>query len=124
MNYLKKGEVSSLLATPDTNPDVHVLLKLINTKGTIESIAIKAKDGKSGTWDTIPGNGIWNIVVTRAASGGILSNTDGSFNMEVEGDTELHLWLADNGNLGVAPEKFEIFIAFEDGRLLRNTIKK
>ena len=124
MNYLKKGEVSSLLATPDTNPDVHVLLKLINTKGTIESIAIKAKDGKSGTWDTIPGNGIWNIVVTRAASGGILSNTDGSFNMEVEGGTELHLWLADNGNLSVAPEKFEIFIAFEDGRLLKNTIKK
>ena len=124
MNYLKKGEVSSLLATPDANPDAHVLLKLINTKGTIESITIKAKDSKSGTWDTIPGNGIWNIVVTRAASGGILSNTDGSFNMEVEGDTELHLWLADNGNLGVAPEKYEIFIAFEDGRLLRNTIKK
>jgi len=42
----------------------------------------------------------------------------------VEGGTELHLWLADNGNLSVAPEKFEIFIAFEDGRLLKNTIKK
>jgi hypothetical protein len=124
MNYLKKGEVSSLLATPDANPDAHVLLKLINTKGTIESITIKAKDSKSGTWDTIPGNGIWNIVVTRAASGGILSNTDGSFNMEVEGDTELHLWLADNGNFGAAPEKFDVYIAFEDGRLLKNTIKK
>lgn len=124
MNYLKKGEVSSLLATPDANPDAHVLLKLINTKGTIESITIKAKDSKSGTWDTIPGNDIWNIVVTRAASGGMLSDTDGSFNMEVEGDTELHLWLADNGNFGTAPEKFEIFIAFEDGRLLKNTIKK
>ncbi|WP_213698626.1 hypothetical protein [Acetomicrobium sp.] len=124
MNYLKKAEVSSLLASADANPDAHVLLKLINIKGTIESITVKAKDGKSGTWDTIPGNGVWNIVVTRAASGGILSNTDGSFNMEVEGDTELHLWLADNGNFGVAPEKFEVYVAFEDGRLLKNTIRK
>ncbi|KRT36440.1 hypothetical protein [Acetomicrobium hydrogeniformans] len=124
MNYLKKAEVSSLLASADANPDAHMLLKLINTKGTIKSITVKAKDGKSGTWDTIPGNGVWNIVVTRAASGGILSNTDGSFNMEVERNTELHLWLADNGNFGVAPEKFEIFIAFEDGRLLKNTIRK
>ena len=124
MNYLKKAEVSSLLASADANPDAHVLLKLSNTKGTIKSITVKAKDGKSGIWDTIPGNGIWNIVVTRAASGGILSNTDGSFNMEVEGDTELHLWLADNGNFGVAPEKFEVYLAFEDGRLLKNTIRK
>lgn len=124
MNYLKKAEVSSLLASADANPDAHVLLKLINTKGTIKSITVKAKDGKSGTWDTIPGNGIWNIVVTREASGGVLSDTNGSFNMEVEGDTELHLWLADNGIFGVAPEKFEIFIAFEDGRLLKNTIRK
>ena len=124
MNYLKKGEVSSLLATPDANHDVHILLKLIKTKGTIKSIAIKAKDGKSGSWDTIPGNGVWNIVVTRAASGEILSNTDGSFKMDVEGDTELHLWLADNGNFSPAPEKFEVYIAFEDGRLLKNTIKK
>jgi hypothetical protein len=44
--------------------------------------------------------------------------------MEVEGDTELHLWLADNGNFGAAPEKFDVYIAFEDGRLLKNTIKK
>ncbi len=124
MNYLKKAEVSSLLASADANPDAHLLLKLINIKGTIKSITVKAKDGKSGTWDTIPGNGIWNIVVTREASGGVLSDTDGSFNMGVEGDTELHLWLADNGNFGVAPEKFEVFVAFEDGRLLKNTIRK
>ena len=39
------------------------------------------------------------------------------------GDTELHLWLADNGNFGAAPEKFDVYIAFEDGRLLKNTIK-
>jgi hypothetical protein len=124
MNYLKKAEVSSLLASADANPDAHLLLKLINIKGTIKSITVKAKDSKSGTWDTIPGNGIWNIVVTREASGGVLSDTDGSFNMGVEGDTELHLWLADNGNFGVAPEKFEVFVAFEDGRLLKNTIRK
>lgn len=124
MNYLKKAEVPSLLVEADANPDAHVRLRLSNLEGTIESITIKAHDGKSGTWDTIRGNGTWNIVVTRTGSGGLLSNTDGTFNMDVAGDTELHLWLADNGNFGVAPQRFEVLLAFEDGRLLKNTIMK
>lgn len=124
MNYLPKAEVPSLLTPADANPDAHVRLTLSGLEGTIESLAIKARDGKNGNWDTIRDNGIWNVVVTRTRSGGLLSNMDGSFNMEVSGDTELHLWFADNGNFGVAPEKFDLFLVFEDGRLLKNSITK
>jgi hypothetical protein len=121
---LKKSEVPSLVTPSDQNPDAHIRLRLSDLEGTVESIAIKARDGKSGNWDTIRDNGIWNIVVTRTRSGGLLSNMDGTFNMEVSGDTELHLWLADNGNFGVAPGEFDVFLAFEDGRLLKNSITK
>jgi hypothetical protein len=124
MNYLKKSEVPSLVTPSDQNPDAHIRLRLSDLEGTVESIAIKARDGKGGNWDTIRDNGIWNIVVTRTRSGGLLSNMDGTFNMEVSGDTELHLWLADNGNFGVAPGEFDVFLAFEDGRLLKNSITK
>ncbi len=124
MNYLPKAEVTSLLTPSDANPDAHVRLKLSDLQGTIESLAIKAPDGEGGVWDTIRGNGTWNIVVTRTGSGGILSNTDGTFNMAVTGDTELHLWLADNGNFGSAPQRFEVYVTFEDGRVLNNSITK
>ncbi|MGC9372590.1 MAG: hypothetical protein ACP5DY_04640 [Thermovirgaceae bacterium] len=122
MNYLPKAEVSSLLTPSDANPDAHVRLALSGLEGTIESLAVKAPDGGGGVWDTIRGNGTWNIVVTRTRSGGILSNTDGTFNMAVTGDTELHLWLADNGNFGSAPQRFEVHVTFEDGRVLKNSI--
>jgi hypothetical protein len=123
-NYLPKGEISTLLTSADANPDAHVKLELRGIKGTIESIAIQALDGESGTWDTIPGNGAWNIVVTRTASGNILSDMDGSFRMDVIGETELHLWLADNGKLGTSPENFEILLQLADGQVLRNKITR
>ncbi len=91
--------------------------------GKIISFIVRDDDGSS-EWDTIRDNDIWNIVVTRTRSGGVLSNMDGTFNMEASGDTEFHLWLADNGNFGVAPEKFDVFPAFEDGRLLKNSVTK
>lgn len=123
-NYLPKGEISTLLASADANPDAHVKLELRGIKGTIESITIQALDGESGAWDTIPGNGTWNIVVTRTASGNILSDMDGSFRMDVIGETELHLWLADNGKFGTSPENFEILLQLADGQVLRNKIKR
>ena len=46
MNYLKKAEVSSLLASADANPDAHLLLKLINIKGTIKALPLRQKTAK------------------------------------------------------------------------------
>jgi hypothetical protein len=44
--------------------------------------------------------------------------------MDVIGETELHLWLADNGKLGTSPENFEILLQLADGQVLRNKITR
>jgi hypothetical protein len=121
-NYLRKGEVSSLLEPPDANVDAHVELALSNVNGTIKSITIQKMGGGGLKWDTIPGNGSWNIVVTKTASGGILSNADGSISLTVSGNTTLHLWLADDGVFGSKPDLFEVIITMADGRKIRTPI--
>jgi len=121
-NYLRKGEVPSLLEPPDANVDAHIELALSNVNGTIKSITIQKMGGGGLKWDTIPGNGKWNIVVTKTAAGGILSNADGSINLTVSGNTTLHLWLADDGVFGSNPDLFEVVITMTDGRKIRTPI--
>lgn len=123
-NYLRKGEVPSLLEPPDANVDAHVKLRLSNVNGTINSITIQKIGGGGLKWDTIPGNGNWNIVVTKTPSGGILSNADGSINMTVSGNTTLHLWLADDGIFGSKPDRFEIVISMSNGKKIKVPIHK
>ncbi len=121
-NFLAKGEVSSIATPPDANVDAHVRLRLLALQGSIESITVESLDGSGGTWDTAPGNNLWNIIVTRTAQGQPLNRQDGSFSMDITGNTELHLWMADNGKLSGDPGNFRVIVGIADGRKLAQVL--
>lgn len=121
-NFLAKGEVASISTPPDANVDAHVRLRLLALQGSIESITVESLDGSGGTWDTVPGNNMWNIIVTKTAQGQPLNMQDGSFSMDITGNTELHLWMADNGKLSGNPGNFRVIVGFADGRRLAQNL--
>ncbi|GAB6280747.1 MAG: hypothetical protein STSR0007_08450 [Thermovirga sp.] len=121
-NLVGKGEPADIRNGLDTNLDAHIRLRLLSLEGTIRSIALESLDRKGGDWDTIPGNGIWHIVVTETDTGQVISKTDGSLTKAVSGNSQLHLWLADNGKLSANPSGYRVIVRFADGRALAQTL--
>ncbi len=121
-NILGKGEPADIRSGLDANPDAHIRLRLLSIEGIIRSITIESLDGKGGDWDTIPGNGIWHIAVTENPTGPVISKTDGSITKSVSGNTDLHLWLADNGKLSANPSNYRVIVRFTDGRALAQNL--
>ncbi len=121
-NLVGKGEPADIRTGLDANPDAHIRLRLVSLQGTIKSLTVESLDGKSGEWDTIPGNNRWHIAVTETATSPMLNKTDGSFTRDVSGNLELHLWMADNGKLSADPSNYRIIVRFTDGRALSQTI--
>jgi len=121
-NLVGKGEPADIRTGLDANPDAHIRLRLVSLQGTINSLTVESLDGKSGSWDTIPGNQSWHIAVTETATSPMLNKPDGSFSRNVSGNSELHLWLADNGKLSADPSNYRIIVRFTDGRALSQTI--
>ena len=121
-NLVGKGEPADIRTGLDANPDAHIRLRLVSLQGTIKSLTVESLDGKSGEWDTIPGNSRWHIAVTETATSPMLNKTDGSFTRDVSGNLELHLWMADNGKLSADPSNYRIIVRFTDGRALSQTI--
>lgn len=121
-NLVGKGEPADIRTGLDANPDAHIRLRLLSLNGTIQSITIESLDRKGGDWDTIPGNGIWHIAVTETDTGPVISKQDGSLIKTVSGNSELHLWLADNGKLSADPSNYRAIVRFADGRALAQTL--
>ncbi|MDO9507780.1 MAG: hypothetical protein Q7I97_00315, partial [Thermovirgaceae bacterium] len=121
-NLVGKGEPADIKTGLDANPDAHLRLRLLSLDGTIQSITLESLDGKGGNWDTIPGNGVWHIAVTETDSGAVISKQDGSLSKAVSGNSQLHLWLADNGKLSANPSNYRVIVRFADGRALAQTL--
>ena len=121
-NLLGKGEPADIRTGLDANPDAHIRLRLLSLDGTVQSIAIESLDRKGGDWDTLPGNGIWHIAVTETDTGPVISKQDGSLSRTVSGNSQLHLWLADNGKLSASPSNYRVIVRFTDGRALAQTL--
>lgn len=121
-NLAGKGEPADIRTGLDANPDAHIRLRLLSLDGIVESLALESLDGNSGDWDTIPGNGIWHIAVTETATDPLISKPDGSVRINVSGNSELHLWLADNGKLSADPSNFRVIVRFTDGRTLAQNL--
>lgn len=121
-NLVGKGEPANIRTELDANPDAHIRLRLLSLDGTIQSITIESLDRKGGDWNTIPGDGIWHIAVTESDTGPVISKTDGSLIKAVSGNSQLHLWLADNGKLSANPSNYRVIVRFADGRALAQTL--
>jgi hypothetical protein len=121
-NLIGKGEPADITKGLDANPDAHIRLRLVSLNGTIDSLTVESLNGNGGDWDTIPGNGRWHIAVTETAIGPVLNKNDGSFSKKVSGNSEFHLWLADNGKLSANPSSYRVIVRFSDGRALSQNL--
>jgi len=121
-NLLGKGEPADIKTGLDQNPDAHIRLRFLSLDGTVQSITVESLDRKGGDWDTIPGNGIWHIAVTETETGPVISKPDGSITKALSGNSQLHLWLADNGKLSANPSNYRVIVRFTDGRALAQSI--
>ncbi|MBL3538200.1 hypothetical protein [Aminivibrio sp.] len=93
----------------------------VNTPGTLNGMKIENTSGSAGHWDTIPGNGRWLIVATEP-NGNILNRSDGSVLIAISRETELGLWIEDNGSLGDRDVVSRITLMYDDGRTLSKEI--
>ena len=121
-NLVGKGEPADIRTGLDANPDAHIRLRLLSLDGTVQSISLESLDRNGGDWNTIPGDGIWHIAVTETATDPLISRADGSVRIDVSGNSELHLWLADNGKLSDDPSNYRVIVRFTDGRALAQTL--
>ena len=121
-NLLGKGEPADIKTGLDQNPDAHIRLRFLSLDGTVQSITVESLDRKGGDWDTVPGNGIWHIAVTETETGPVISKPDGSITKALSGNSQLHLWLADNGKLSANPSNYRVIVRFTDGRALAQSI--
>ena len=93
----------------------------VSTPGTLKGMTIENTSGSAGHWDTIPGNGRWLIGVTEP-NGTILNRSDGSVLISISRETELGLWIEDNGSLGDRDVVSHITLLYDDGRTLSREI--
>lgn len=114
-DYVGEGEALA----GNMNRDYRFDIKL-QGKGTITGIRL-VNTTKGGEWDTIPGNGRWQLAVTKPG-GGVLNASNGSVRIPFEGTTNLQLWVEDNGTLADPASAWRITLALSDGRLLEKEI--
>lgn len=93
-------------------------IRLIGS-GTVIGISINNTNGVRSIWDTYPGNGMWLTAVV--VSGRLMNNSDGSVRFDVNGTTDLDLYVAENGSLSDGNTNYIITVTFLDGRTV--TIK-
>jgi hypothetical protein len=101
--------------------DWRLRLKLAG-RGMITEIRLTNHRGTSGTWDTLPGNGLWLLATTRPSTE-ILNRADGNLRIPLRGETELLLYLEDNGTLGRPETRSQITLTLQDGtRIARDVV--
>ncbi len=96
--------------------DWRVELK-VNTAGTVKGMKIENTSGSAGQWDTFPGSGRWLVAVT-ARNGNVLNLSDGSVLIAIPGETDLDLWIEDNGSLSDSGVRSRLTLLYDDGREL------
>ncbi|EFQ23183.1 hypothetical protein Apau_0755 [Aminomonas paucivorans DSM 12260] len=97
-------------------PDWRVRVKL-QGRGIITGIRFSNHRGPEGTWDTLKDNGRWLVVVTRPSTE-ILTRADGTLRVPFRDQTELVLFLEDNGSLSRPETRSQLTLTLEDGTLL------
>jgi len=102
--------------------DWRVELK-VNTHGTVKGMKIENTSGSAGYWDTFPGSGRWLIAVT-ARNSNVLNLSDGSVLIAIPGETDLDLWIEDNGSLSDSGVRSRLTLLYDDGRELVGEIAR
>jgi len=94
-------------------PDWRLRLKLAG-RGLVTEIRLTNHRGDPGAWDTVPGNGRPLLAVLRPSSE-VLNRADGNLRIPFRGETELLIYLENNGTLGRPETRSQITLTLQDG---------
>ena len=101
---------------PDGHKDVQIALR-IDPGPSISRIQVRNVDGVASNWDTIPNNVCWAIgVADRRKPQTLLNRENGSILIPVKEQTELLLYLGDNGAFRAGQTRFEVLVTREGGQ--------
>ncbi len=101
---------------PDGHKDVQIDVP-VDPGPAISRIQVRNVDGTASNWDTIPNNVCWAIgVADRRKPQALLNRQDGSVQIPVKEQSELLLYLQDNGAFRGGGTQFEVLVTREGGQ--------
>lgn len=104
---------------PDSR--IRVYLEMPERGRRLKALSVEMIKKPSRSWDTLPGNGRWAILVTDEA-GEILNGTDGSILIDLGRKTQLSLWLGDRGELNRTEMDFRVRAFLDDDSVMETPL--
>ncbi|MCX5908570.1 MAG: hypothetical protein NTY64_15690 [Deltaproteobacteria bacterium] len=110
-------------AGPDGQKDAVFLLE-VRSFAKIVGIELRSLNGVHSIWDTIPGNG---HVLLGVADGEdpqrLINQPDGSVAIPILNSKRLYLYVADNSSIRGGQTRYQVTVAFDDGRLATAVVR-
>jgi len=101
---------------PDGKKDVQISVP-VEPGASVLRLQVRNIDGHASNWDTIPNNVCWAIgVADRHQPQTLLNRQDGSILVPVKEQSELLLYLEDNGEFRGGQTRFEVVVSREGGQ--------
>ncbi len=108
---------------PDGSRD-YLLQLTVNFPGKyIKNIEIRNTNGQFTVWDTIPGNGMWNLFVCNQYNY-LFSNQNGGLKQPIPAKGTYFIYLPDNGSIREGKTNYKLTVFFTDGTKAETKVVK